>query len=252
MICVSEGASRTRAAIRNVDLTFLFFLVLAYACAAMFRMSIGVVLPEMAKEFNLVEAQSGAFFSSLFLGTAMTMAIAGYVSDRLGRGVTCAVGLLLVSIGLLLAGYSSSYFMSLGSFFLSGLGFGIFVSSLYATMGEVLPKSRGFMVGVTNGFYALGAFLGPWLSGNIARSYGWRIPFYILGLVSIPIALRLWFSEPRSSSKTIKVQEGKTPKTSYIRMLRTRNVLVVSTALFVANFGFGSFAAWTPTFLYFG
>jgi len=246
MICVSKAASRTRPAIRNVDLTFLFFLVLAYVCAAMFRMSIGVVLPEMAKEFSLVEAQSGAFFSSLFLGTAMTMAIAGYVSDRLGRGVTCAGGLLLVSVGLLFAGYSGSYLMSLGSFFLSGLGFGIFVSSLYAAMGEVLPKSRGFMVGLTNSFYALGAFLGPWLSGNIARYYGWRMPFYMLGLAGIPIALRLWFSKPGPFSKTIKVE---TPRISYLRMLKTRNVLVVSMALFVANFGFGSFASWTPTFL---
>ncbi len=249
MICVSEGASRTGQAIRNIDLKFLFFLVLAYVCAAMFRMSIGVVLPEMAKEFNLVEAQSGAFFSSLFLGTAMTMAIAGYISDRLGRGVTCGVGLLLVSMGLLSAGYSSSYLMSLGSFYLSGLGLGVFVSSLYAAMGEVLPKSRGFMVGLTNSFYALGAFLGPWLSGNVARYYGWRIPFYMLGFVGIPIALRLWFFKPRSFSETVKVREVENPKISYLRMLKTRNVIVVSMALFVANFGFGSFASWTPTFL---
>jgi len=215
----------------------------------MFRMSIGVILPNMAEEFSLVEVQSGAFFSSLFLGTTMTMAIAGYVSDRLGRGVTSTAGLSLISIGLLLTGYSSSYLMSLGSLFIAGLGVGIFVSSLYAVMGEVLPRSRGFLVGVTNGVYASGAFLGPWLSGNIARYYGWRIPFYIFGLVGVPVALGLWFSKSGSSSKAKRVREVRLNKTSYLRILKTRNVLAVSIAMFAANFGFSSFASWAPTFL---
>ena len=230
-------------------MTFLSFLLLGYVCTAMFRMAIGVVLPDIAKEFNLVEAQSGAYLSSLFLGTVMTMAIAGYVSDRLGRGLTSSAGLSLVSIGLLLTGYSSSYLMSLGSLFIAGLGLGIFVPSLYAVTGEALPRSRGLLVGATNSFYALGAFLGPWLSGNIANYYGWRIPFYIFGLVGVPIALGLWFSKSGSSSKTKRVREERLPKTSYLRMLKTRNVLVVSIALLAANFGFGSFACWTPTFL---
>jgi len=246
---VSEGFSRSRAVDRNVSLTFLSFLLLAYVCFAMFRMSIGIVLPEIAKEFSLVEAQSGAFFSSLFLGTAMTMAVAGYVSDRLGRGITSTAGLSLISMGLLLTGYSNSYLMSLGSFFTAGLGLGIFVSSLYAVMGEILPRSRGFLVGSTDGFYAFGAFLGSWLSGNIASYYGWRIPFYIFGLIGVLITLGLWFSKPRSSSKVTRLRRERLPKTSYLEMLKTRNVLVVSIALFVANLGFGSFAAWTPTFL---
>jgi MFS family permease len=223
-------------------------MLVAYVCTSMFRMSISVVLPEMAREFSLIEAQSGAFFSSLFLGTAMTMAIAGYVSDRLGRGITSAVGLSLISLGLLLAGYSNSYSMSLSSFFIGGLGLGIFVSSLYAAMGEILPRSRGFLTGLTNGFYAFGAFLGPWLSGNIANSYGWRMPFYILGLVGFPIALSLWFFRSKILGGKRNSAEGLI-KASYVNMLKTRNVLVVSIALSVANIGFGSFAAWTPTFL---
>jgi len=246
---VSEGSTRSRTVEKSVDLTFLSFLLLAYVCTAMFRMSIGVMLPEIAKEFKLVEAQSGAFFSSLFLGTAMTMAIAGHASDRLGRGITSTAGLSLISVGLLLAGYSNSYLMSLCSFFIAGLGLGIFVPSLYAFMGEVLPRSRGFLVGVTNSFYALGAFLGPWFSGNIANYYGWRIPFYIFGLVGIPIALGIWFLKPRPFSKAKRYQGERLPRASYLQMLKTRNVLVISIGLFVANLGFGSFAAWTPTFL---
>ena len=246
---MSERSTRPRKVEKSVNLTFLSFMLVAYVCTSMFRMSISVVLPEMAREFNLIEAQSGAFFSSLFLGTAMTMAIAGYVSDRLGRGITSTVGLSLISLGLLLAGYSNSYSMSLSSFFIGGLGLGIFVSSLYAAMGEILPRSRGFLTGLTNGFYAFGAFLGPWLSGNIANSYGWRMPFYILGLAGFPIALGLWFFRSKILLGGKRNSAQGLTKASYVKMLKTRNVLVVSIALSVANIGFGSFAAWTPTFL---
>jgi len=75
------------------------------------------------------------------------------------------------------------------------------------------------------------------------------MPFYILGLAGIPIAFGLWFSRFRLSSNPKRDKEERRTKTSYRRMLKTRNVLVVSITMFVANLGFGSFAAWAPTFL---
>jgi MFS family permease len=213
----------------------------------MFRMSIGVMLPEIANDFSLLEVQSGALISSLFFGMMMTMGIAGYLSDRLGRTIASAVGLFLMSIGLLLTGYSNSYLNALGSVFIVGLGVGVFTSSLYAVMGEVIPKSRGLLVGVANGCYAFGGFIGPWLTGSILSYYGWRIPLYIFGLAGIPIIVGLWFSGMRTSPKATRSQREKVTKTS--EMLKTRTVLIVSTALLSGNIGFGSFASWAPTFL---
>jgi MFS family permease len=213
----------------------------------MFRMSIGVMLPEIANDFGLLEVQSGVLISSLFLGMIMTMGIAGYVSDRLGRTITSAAGLSLMSIGLLLAGYSSSYLNTLASVFIAGLGVGVFTSSLYTVMGEVLPKSRGLLAGVANGCYALGGFIGPWLTGSILSYYGWRIPFYIFGLAGVSIGVGLSFSGMRTSPNATKSRRENVTKTS--GMLKTRTVLIVSAALLSANIGFGSFASWTPTFL---
>jgi len=211
----------------------------------MLRLSIGVMLPEIANEFSLGELQSGAFVSSLFVGMTVTMGIAGYISDRLGRTTASTAGLSLMSMGILLTGYSNSYLNASVSIFITGLGVGVFTPSMYAALGEILPKSRGFLVGVANSCYAIGGFMGPWFAGIILSHFSWRAQFYIFGLIGVPIAFALWFSGVRTPrAMTNREPTEKTPK-----RLKSRTVLIASAALFSANIGFGSFTSWAPTFL---
>ena len=229
----------------SLRLRFLFFLFLGYVCYAMLRLSIGVMLPEIANEFSLGELQSGAFVSSLFVGMTVTMGIAGYISDRLGRTTASTAGLSLMSMGILLTGYSNSYLNASVSIFITGLGVGVFTPSMYAALGEILPKSRGFLVGVANSCYAIGGFMGPWFAGIILSHFSWRAQFYIFGLIGVPIAFALWFSGVRTPrAMTNREPTEKTPK-----RLKSRTVLIASAALFSANIGFGSFTSWAPTFL---
>lgn len=230
----------------SLRLRFLFFLFLGYVCYAMLRLSIGVMLPKIANEFSLTELQSGAFVSSLFVGMTVTMGIAGYISDRLGRTTASTAGLSLMSMGILLTGYSNSYLNASVSIFITGLGVGVFTPSMYAALGEILPKSRGFLIGVANSCYAIGGFMGPWFAGIILSHFSWRAQFYIFGLIGVPIAFALWFSGVRTPPKAMTNREStlKTPK-----RLKSRTVLIASAALFSANIGFGSFTSWAPTFL---
>jgi MFS family permease len=230
----------------SLRLRFLFFLLLGYVSYAMLRLSMGVMLPEIVNEFDLVELQSGAFISSSFAGMIVTLGVAGYLSDRLGRTIAATAGLSLLSIGVLLTGYSNSYLNATVSVFIAGLGAGVFVPSAYAALGEALPRSRGFLVGVANGCYALGGFLGPWLTGIILPYFGWRIPFIIFGLLEGLIGVGLWFSGLRKSPEAMTSRK-RVRRIS--EMLRTRTVLVASAALLSANVGFASFISWAPTFL---
>jgi len=212
----------------------------------MLRMSIGVMLPEIAKEFSLSELQSGAFISLLFVGMTVTMGFAGYVSDRLGRITASTAGFCLMLIGILSSGYSNSFLTASISIFVTGLGVGVFTPSVYAAIGEVLPKSRGFMVGAANAAYAVGGFLGPILAGIILSYFNWRAQFYIFGLLAVPILIGLWFSGGKISPNTVIGQ--KTIREAP-RILKMRSLLIASAALFSANIGFGSFTSWAPTFL---
>jgi MFS family permease len=230
----------------SIRLRFLFFLLLGNVSYAMLRLSMGVMLPEIVNEFNLVELQSGAFISSSFAGMIVTMGVAGYLSDRFGRTIASAVGLALMSIGALSTGYSDSYLNATVSVFIVGLGAGVFSPSAYAALGEALPRSRGFLVGVANASYAVGGFMGPWLTGMILPYFGWRIPFIIFGLFEVLIGVGLWFSGFRKSPEAMTSRK-RTQRISEI--LKRRTVLLASAALLSANVGFASFISWAPTFL---
>lgn len=225
---------------------FFSFLILGYVTMAFFRSSVGVLLPSIAHEFSLVELQSGAFAAALFVGMIATAGFAGYVSDRVGRTIASTAGLFLMSTGFLLTGFSSSYLFALTSTFISGLGAGVVVPSVYAALGESLPESRGLLTGFANGCYAFGGFVGPWFTGIVLSSYGWRLPLYIFGLVGIPMGLGVWFSGLRTLPKS---KTGHTVRQRTSAMLKSQGVLVSSAALLSGVIGFSCFLSWAPTFL---
>lgn len=221
-------------------------MLIGYVTFAMFRMSIAVVLPEIRRLFELSETQAGALFSSLFLTMLITLNLSGYLSDRIGRRVVPVAGLLMSSLGTLLLGSSFSYLTSLGAISLSGLGAGLFISSLYALMGEIMPKSRGFLAGFANASYALGGFVGPFLSGILTSWYNWRLPLYVFGAISFFAVVSFWFLSgiPYFQKRAVTETRG-----SYVTALKSRRVLIASVSMFAADFGFVSFVTWTPSFL---
>lgn len=221
-------------------------MLVGYVTFAMFRMSIAVVLPEIRSLFGLSGTQAGALFSSLFLAMLITMNLSGYLSERVGRIVVSVSGLLLCSLGVLLLGSAGSYFSSLSAIGISGLGIGLFIPSLYSSMGEIMPKSRGLLTGFTNASYALGGFVGPFLSGLLTSKYDWRLPLYVFGAISFFAVVSLWFlSRNLYFQKRAKAETRK----SYVMTIKSRQVLIASLSMFAANFGFASFVTWTPSFL---
>jgi len=224
---------------------FLAPMLVGYIAFAMFRMSIAVVLPEIRSLFGLSGTQAGALFSSLFLAMLITMNLSGYLSERVGRIVVSVAGLLLCSLGVLLLGSAGSYFSSLSAICISGLGIGLFIPSLYSSMGEIMPKSRGFLTGFTNASYALGGFVGPFLSGLLTPALLATF-LYVFGAISFFAVVSLWFL-----SRNLYVQKRAKAETrkSYIMTIKSRQVLIASVSMFAANFGFASFVTWTPSFL---
>ncbi len=211
----------------------------------MFRMSIAVLLPSIRVLFGLDETKAGVLFSSLFLAMLITLNFSGHLSDRFGRRIVLATGLLLSLSGTLLLGSTNSYLTSFGAFCLSGVGGGLFVPSLYASMGE-MPRSRGFLTGFTNAFYALGGFLGPLLSGIITSQYNWRFPLYLFSAITLFSVVSFWVL-----SRNLSSQKRGTTKNmdSYSGAFKSRRVLIASVSMFAANFGFVTFVTWTPTLL---
>lgn len=212
-------------------------------CLSMFRISIGVLIPEVAWEFSLREVEVGLILSAYLGAMALVMALGGYASDRMGRKTTMGAGVAVMALGILLGGFSESFSILVASIFMAGVGAGVYTPSLYAHIGEVLPGSRGFLAGITNSIYAFGGFLGPLIFGLLARGYGWRTPLIVFAVLSLASSVAI-FTVPYSRS-----QGTRSTGTSYRIVLKSRGVVLIATALAIVNVGFVSFTAWTPKFL---
>lgn len=226
---------------------FVVTAMVGYVTFGVFRYSIAVVLDEIQALFGLTEAQTGGVMSSLLLACLLTMNFASPLVARVGKRVVIAIGIALSSFGSLFFGFANSYHASVGATFLSGLGAGLLAPSIYGLMGEVLPKSRGFVAGLTNGMYvSIGGFVGPFLSGILIDRFDWRFPFYVFSVISF---LTLVFFSFLSKDLPVKYQGGVGDEKLSFKALSSRQVLIASASMFAAYFGFIALFTWAPSFL---
>lgn len=222
-------------------------LLVGYVLFAMFRTVGGVVLPAISGEFALSDVEAGLLISAAMLSTAVAMGLVGYISSIAGRGRSLVLGYLLLTLGMGLTGFAPNYFICLLLFATASFGAGVFISTLYALVGEIFPRSRGLLLGVTNSFFAVGGFLGPWLAGNILELYSWREVFQLLGVAAAPVLVTLLLvlrsRYPQTSHRDLGV------KASYMKALRNRSITLICLMMATANLAFITFLSWTPTFL---
>lgn len=136
---------------------------LMFAMFAMTTDSVGTVIPEVIREFQLGLTAGGSFQYATMSGIGISAIALGFLADRIGRKATILIGLCLfgVSSGLFAAGHSFLFFTSL--LFASGLGIGIFKSGALALIGD-LSRSTGEHARTMNlieGFFGIGAIVGP-------------------------------------------------------------------------------------------
>ncbi|MCW3975144.1 MAG: MFS transporter [Candidatus Bathyarchaeota archaeon] len=231
---------------RRIDLRVVAVPLIGYLILAMFRLSVGVIIPEVIYEFSLTEAEGGMLLTSLLGAMALIIIVGGHLSDRIGRKITMSIGFTIMSAGIIIGGYSVGYWALLISLFITGIGTGIFIVALYALMGEVMPTSRGALVGFANGLFAIGGFLGPWISAILIMKLGWRSPFHLIGALAVALSFFLWFN---SRSGLPRREARKKPKEGFLILLKDTRVILLCIAMGIGNFAFASLAAWTPSYL---
>lgn len=231
---------------RRIDLRIVAIPLIGYLILAMFRLSVGVIIPELIYEFSLTEAEGGMLLTSLLGAMALVIIVGGHLSDRIGRMITMSIGFTTMSFGIIISGYSAGYWALLICLFITGIGMGIFIVALYALMGEVMPASRGVLVGFANGLFAIGGFLGPWISAILIMKLRWRSPFYFIGALAVALSFFLWFN---SRSGFSQIGAKKKPKKGFLILLKDTRVILLCIAMGIGNFAFASYAAWAPSYL---
>ena len=178
----------------------LLFLCISSAFRAMTQNGIMVFLPlYLLKEANYTAAAAGLAMFLLQASGFIAAPIAGYMSDKVGRGSVIMSSMIMT--GIVLAAMTFAGNSPLFVFFVALLGFFLFAIRpvLQAWLLDATPKNLGgTAIGAMFGIQSIGSFIGPMVCGFIAYRWGILTAFWFLA-GSIIVANMLVFFIPNEA-----------------------------------------------------
>ena len=225
-------------------LTFLMFMMFA-----MTTDSVGVIIPEVIKEFRLSMLAAGAFHYANMTAIALAAILLGYLADKLGRKKTIILGLVLFALNsyLFAAGNSFPFFLTL--LVISGASIGIFKTGALALVGDISRSASEHTttMNTVEGFFGVGAIIGPAIVARLLTSgFSWKWLYVIAGTICVLlIATALLVKYP----KTVKAMDAPIDFKRTMRMMKNPYALGFSLGIFLYVAAECAVYVWMPTLL---
>ena len=168
-------------------------LGLLFGLAGMGSSSAAVTLPILGPDLGVGPGLAAWTISLYVLTLAVTTALYGRISDLVGVRAPLLAGLVLMSVGALVAALAPTFPVLLGARVLQGAGaaavptLGVAILSARYS-GEVRGRAFGRLAGVA----AAVSCLGPLVGGGVEAAFGWRavMALPILGALVVPFLWR--------------------------------------------------------------
>jgi predicted MFS family arabinose efflux permease len=156
--------------------------------------------PQIMEAFGISAAAFGLLVSSYTYTGAISGLITASVIDRFDRRRY----LLVVFSGFILAsmacGLAQSYFWLVAARATAGAFGGIMGALIFTISADHIPYvRRGKASGVIMSAFSLSTVIGVPLSLTLATHWGWRLPFFAIGAVSLGLLYLAWREIPRKS-----------------------------------------------------
>lgn len=225
---------------------------LVFAMFAMFAMttdSVGTVIPEVIREFDLGLTAGGSFQYATMSGIAISAIALGFLADRLGRKITILIGLVLFGLGsaLFAAGHDFLFFVVL--LFMSGVGIGIFKAGALALIGDLSRSTEDHArtMNLIEGFFGVGAIIGPALVAYLLQTgASWKWVYLVAAILcGVLIAGTAFARFPRP---VIERDVPARPDEA-LRLAADPTALFFGTALMLYVGAEAAIYVWAPTYL---
>lgn len=236
-------------AAKNSNLALKALVFAMFAMFAMTTDSVGTVIPEVIKEFELGLTAAGSFQYATMSGIGLAAIFLGFLADRFGRKVTILGGLTMfgLSSALFATGHNFLFFVTL--LFFSGLGIGIFKSGALALIGD-LSRSTGEHARTMNlveGFFGVGAIVGPAIvAALVANGASWKGVYIIAALMCGALILVAAFArfptQAGNEAAPARVDEA-------LRLAKDRSSIFFGVALMLYVGAEAAIYVWVPTYL---
>ena len=157
------------------------------------------ILPSIQKELHVNLVQVGFLITVFSIPAGIVIPFAGMLSDRVGRKKVMFPALLVYGAGGLLAGIFAIVFKEkafpwiIAARVLQGIGAGGTYQLSMALAGDLIQSSeRSKVLGLLEAGNGVGKVISP-LAGAAIALIAWYMPFFVYGILSIPVALLLLF-----------------------------------------------------------
>jgi len=240
---MKEAASGPRSLGAIKWLTFFMFMMFA-----MTTDSVGVIIPEVIKEFHLSMTVGGAFHYAAMSGIAFAGFFLGYLADKLGRKRTIILGLVLFALNSYLFAVGRSFVFFVILLVISGAAIGIFKTGALALIGDISTSTTEHTatMNTVEGFFAVGAILGPAIVARLLLvGMSWKWLYVIAGTICVLLIVTAWFVKyPQTTATTESVDLRRT-----LRMMKNPYALGFSAAIFLYVAVESAIYVWMPTLL---
>lgn len=255
----------------NVRWRILLVLVIASFISYVLRGNLSIAAPAMIPDLGLSEVQWGWVLAAFTTGYAIFQFPGGLMADRFGPRMVLTLaavlwGLLTIITSLVPGSDTASVGVVIGALILVRFLVGATHAPIFPTVGASVM--RWFPVGrwaLPNGLTSTGLTLGfaacaPLLAWLVA-DFGWRLSFLVLSpLGFLAAALWWWYSRneparhPAVNQAEVELIRGgrgeieKAPAGDWLKVLKDRNVLLLTLSYVCMNFVF--YAAFNWFFYY--
>ncbi len=243
-LILSKAQSENASIARIKLLTYMMFFVFA-----MTSDSVGVIIPELIKTYQLNLTQASAFHYVPMIFIAISGLFLGYLADKLGRKMTIILGLLLFSVACFLFAVGNSFFFFL--LLLAGIGVavGLFKTGALALIGDISSsgKEHTATMNKVEGFFGIGAIVGPAIvSYLLVAGVSWKYLYLSAGALCIVLCL---VAKKTEYPKTKHNTEGQINLKSSLNVMKDPYAIgfSIAIALYVATEV--AIYVWMPTLL---
>lgn len=225
-------------------LTFLMFMMFAMTTDA-----VGVIIPEVMKQFQLGMTAAGLLHYAPMAAIALSGILLGFLADKFGRKLTIILGLGLFALNsyLFLVGNTFAYFLSL--MMVTGVAIGVFKSAALALIGDISTSTREHTstMNAVEGFFGVGAIVGPFLvTYLLGKGVEWKWLYVIAGTISVILIIIASFVKYPQTKKT---SEEKVSLKATFAMLKDPYAMGFSLAAFLYVAVECAVYVWMPTLI---
>ncbi|MFN4894321.1 MAG: MFS transporter [Pseudomonadota bacterium] len=229
-------------------------LFLATTCNYMDRQVLGILAPELQREFGWSELAYGHIVTSFQTAYAIGLVCSGWFVDRFGSRFGLSLAVFLWSLASMAHGFARN----VAHFAYARFGLGLAESANFPasikSVAEWFPeRERPLAIGILNCGANVGAVLAPIIVPLLTVHYGWQAAFIGLGAVGfIWLALAaVFFHGPPAKADSCHddSSEANIQRLSMRSVITWRATWTFATAKFLTDPVWWFYLYWTPKYL---